>query len=173
MCGIAAIGIGITALGAIMSFQSQRAQAKGLEQSSEFNAAIDRNNATVADQQAKQAHQVGKVKAAQEGLKARRLIGLQTATAGGSGGAVSGESNQQIFSDTAGIGSINARNARSNAAREALGFTNQAAQFRAQAGLTLAEGSNRASAINSQATASLLTGASSVATKWNSYRKAA
>ena len=170
MCSIAAIGLATTALGAVMSFQSGRAQARGVEQSSQFNAAVQRNNAIAADQQAGLAHQRGKVAAAQEGLAARRLIGLQRATAGGSGGDVGGESFQQTFADTAGIGAINAANARSNAARESLGFTTQAQNFRAQAGLTLTEGSNRAAALNSAASASLLSGAGSVATKWNSFR---
>ncbi len=171
MCGIAAIGLATTALGAVMSFQSQRRQAKAAKQSAEFNAAVSRNNAIVADQQAGAAHDVGKVKAAQEGLSARRLIGLQRASAGGSGGALSGESFQQTFADTAGLGNINANNQRAIAARESLGFTTQAQNFRAQAGLITAEGSNRASALNAQATASLITGAGSVATKWNSFRK--
>ena len=171
MCSIAAIGIGTSVLGTIMNFQSQRQQAKGIKQSSQFNAAVLRNNAIAADQQAGLAHQRGKVAAAQEGLAARRLIGLQRATAGGSGGDVGGESFQQTFADTAGIGAINAANARSNAARESLGFTTQAQNFRAQAGLTLVEGSNRAAALNSAASASLLTGAGSVAGKWLSFKK--
>ncbi len=171
MCGIAAAGLAITALGAVMSFQQQRQQAKAEKQSAEFNAAIQRNNAIVADQQASSARQVGKVKAAQEGLEARRLVGLQRASAAGAGGLVSGESNQQIFEDTAAIGNINANNQRAIAAREALGFTRQGQNFRAQAGLTIAEGSNRAASFNAAATQSLITGAGSVATKWNSFRK--
>ena len=173
MCSIAALGIAFSAFGAIQQFQSQRQQAKAEKQSSEFNAAVQRNNALVAERQAGAARDVGKVKAAQEQLEARRLIGLQRAGTAGRGGALSSESAQGLFQDTAGIGQINATNQRAIAARESLGFSTQASNLRAQAGLTLVEGSNRASALNSAATSSLITGAGSVATKWNSFRKVA
>ncbi len=172
MCSFAAVGLVFTAFGAIQQFQQQRQQAKAETQSSEFNAAVLRNNAIVAGQQAGAARDVGKVKAAQEQLEARRLIGLQRAGTAGRGGALSAESAQATFQDTAGIGQINATNQRAIAARESLGFTTQASNLRAQAGLTLVEGSNRASALNSAATSSLITGAGSVATKWNSFRTA-
>lgn len=171
MCSIAAVGIGMSMFGAIQQASAQRQQAKSAQQSAEYNAAVSRNNAIVADQQATAAHQVGKVKAAQEGLNARRLIGLQRATQGGAGGVVGKGSNQQIIADTAGLGNINATNQRAIAARESLGFTRQAEGFRSQAVLSSVEGGNRASALNSAATNTLITGAGSVASKWNSYRK--
>ena len=171
MCSIAAIGIVGSVFGAIQQFQGQRQQAKAAEASARFNAQVQRNNAIVAEQQAGAARDVGKVKAAQEQLRARQLIGEQRAGIAGAGVTVGTGSAAQLVEDTAGIGQISATNQRAIAAREALGFTTQAQQFRAQAGLTLAEGSNRASAINAQASASLLTGVGSVATKWRSFRR--
>ncbi len=170
MCSIAAAGLAITALGALSQAQGQRQQAKAAEQSAQFNAQVARNNATLARQQAGQAHAVGKVEAAKEALRARQEIGQARASSAGRGVLVSGESETQGIEDIRNRAGVDVATIRTNAARESLGFITQGANFDAQGGLILAEGSNRASALNAQATSSLLVGAGSVATKWNAYR---
>ncbi len=170
MCSIATAGLGLSALGAFSSFQGQQQQARATEQSAQFNAQVARNNATLARQQAGQAHAVGKVESAKEALRARQLIGLSRTAGAGRGVAVSGESEVQGVEDIRNRAGVDVATIRTNAANESLGFITQGANFDAQAGLILAEGSNRASAMNAQATASLLVGAGSVATKWNAYR---
>ena len=170
MCSIALAGLALSALGTIQSFQGQRQQARAAEESAKFNAQVAQNNSIIAQQQAVQAHDVGRVKAAKEGLKARQLIGLQRASSAGQGTRVGVGSAADIEATTRGQAGVDVATIRSNAARESLGFIRQAQGFEQQAGITLAEGSNRASALNSQATSSLLSGASSVATKWGAYR---
>ncbi len=170
MCSIAAAGLGLSMFGTLASFAGQRQQAQATQGSTQFNAQVARNNATLARQQAGQAHAVGKVEAAKEALRARQEIGQARASSAGRGVLVSGESEAQGVEDIRNRAGVDVATIRTNAARESLGFITQGANFDAQGGLILAEGSNRASAINSQATASLLVGAGSVATKWNAYR---
>ncbi len=170
MCSIAAAGIGLQAFGMISSFMGQRQQAASAEASAAFNAQVARNNATIARQQAGLVHQQGKVAVAKEGLKARQLAGLQRATLAGNGVLVGFGSAGDIVADTGAAAAVDAATLRSNAARQALGFITQSTNFDASAGLIIAEGGNRASALNAQATSSLLTGAGSVADKWNAYR---
>jgi hypothetical protein len=170
MCSIMAAGLAISMLGTLSQAAGQRQQAEAAEKSAQFNAQVARNNATVARQQAVQAHDTGKVKSAQEALKARQLAGLSRTAGAGRGALVSGESEAQAIEEIRNRAGVDVATIRSNTARESLGFITQGANFDAQGGLILAEGSNRASALNAQASASLLTGAGSVATKWNAYR---
>ncbi len=170
MCSIAAAGLALSALGTLAAVQGQRQQAKAAEQSAQFNAQVARNNAITARQQAGTTQQVGKVEAAKVALRARQEAGLRRTTGAGRGALVSGESEAQAAEDIRNVAGVDVATIRSNAARESLGFITQGANFDAQGGLILAEGSNRASALNAQASASLLTGAGSVATKWNAYR---
>ncbi len=170
MCSIAAAGLGLSMFGTLASFAGQQQQAQATQASAQFNAQVARNNATLARQQAVQAHGVGKVEAAKEALRARQLIGLARTAGAGRGVSVSGESETQGIEDIRNRAGVDVATIRTNAARESLGFITQGANFDAQGGLILAEGSNRASALNAQATSSLLVGAGSVATKWNAYR---
>ncbi len=170
MCSIAAAGLALSALGTLASFQGQQQQARAAEQSAQFNAQVARNNAEIARQQAGTAQQVGKVEAAKVALRARQEAGLRRTAGAGRGALVSGESETQAAEDIRNVAGVDVATIRSNAARESLGFITQGANFDAQGGLILAEGSNRASALNAQATSSLLVGAGSVATKWTAYR---
>ena len=170
MCSIAAAGLVLSAVGTLSSFAGQQQQAQATQASAAFNAQVAANNAIIARQQATQAHDIGKVKSAREQLAARKLIGLQRATLAGNGVLVGAGSAADIEADTRAQAGVDASTIRSNAAREALGFLTQGANFDAQGGLILAEGSNRASAINSESFSTLLSGAGSVASKWNAYR---
>ena len=156
------VGLAISAMGAMQ-------QAQGAQQSAEFNAQVAANNSITSRQRAIQEHDVGKVTAAKEALKARQLIGLQRATLAGNAVRVDAGSAADITADTQIQAQLDTATIRENSARSALGFLVQGANFDAQGGLILAEGSNRASAINSKAVGSLLTGAGSVASKWSNY----
>lgn len=170
MCSIAGAGLVLSAFGTLSAFAGQRQQAQATQASATFNAQVAANNATIARQQAGQAHDIGKVNLAKQQLEARKLIGLQRAALAGGGVLVGQGSAADITAGTRAQAGVDAATIRSNTAREALGFLAQGANFDAQGGLILAEGSNRASAINSESFSTLLTGAGSVATKWNAYR---
>lgn len=167
------ISLVATVAGAVFGAVGQVQQGRAAEDRAAHNAAVARNNAIIARQQAVDAEAIGGVKSAQEQLKARQLAGLQRASLAGQGVALDDDpessANQLIF-DVFGQGRINAANQRTIAEREALGFRRQAANFEAQAGATIAEGSNTASALNLAATGTLLSGASSVASKWLDYK---
>ena len=170
MCSVTAAMIGMSVAGTLMQQQGQQQEAEGERKSSIFNAQVAANNATIARQQATQAHDIGKVQTARQQLKARQLIGLQRASSAGQGVLVDAGSAGDIAGDTRAQSRIDAANIRANTARQALGFLVQGANFDAGGGLILAEGSNRASAINAQASATLLKGAGSVASKWQDYK---
>ena len=171
MCSIAAAGLALSAFGTIAKFQAQQQQAQAVRDTANFNAQVAANNAITARQQSVQAHDIGKVEAAKAGLKARQLISLQRASSAGQGVLVGQGSAADITADTQAQARVDVGTTRSNAARESLGFITRGTNFDAQQGLILATGSNQASAINTQAQTTLLSGATSVASKWQTYKK--
>ena len=164
------ISLVATIAGPILGAMGQQQQGQAAAQMGQHNAAVARNNAILAQMQAVTAERIGGIKAAKEQLKARQLAGLQRAGAGARGVALGSGSIEDIISDTFGQGKLNAQTQRDIARRQALGFTTQAAGFEDQAGVALATGSNTASAFNLKATTTLLSGASSVASKWQDYK---
>ena len=156
MCSIAAAGLALTAIGTISSFMGQRQEAASVQQQGQFTQ-------DQLDFKARDAEQRGEIAAAKEQLRARQIRGLQKASLAGLGRDVNLGSAAQLGLDISSQGRINAANQRAAAAREAFGFRQQGA-------IAFAEGSNRASAINAEASASLLSGAGSVASKWYGYR---
>ena len=175
MCDATTLGmasLAFTAIGTIQSFMGQRAQAQAAEGAGQFNAAVARNNAIIAERQAKESTRLGKARAAEEQLKGRQLVGLQRATLAGQGVVVDSGSGLRLAGDTLRQAQINAANERANAARQALGFRQQASNFTSQGTLALSTSQNQASAFRSGATSSLLSGAGSVASKWFNFKQA-
>ncbi len=170
MCSIAAGTLALSAIGTLSQASGQAQQGQAAQSSAAFNAQVQSNNAIIARQQAVQAHDIGKVESAKGQLRARQLIGLQRSSLAGSGVRVGTGSAADLISDTRAQAGVDAATTRSNAAREALGFLTQGTNFDAQAGVSLAEGSNAASAANLAVGSTILGGAATVASKWQSFR---
>jgi hypothetical protein len=181
-----AISIGLQVVGAVTSFLGARQEGQQQQNQANYQAAIARNNAQIAQNNkitalrlAEDARKRGEAEAQTFSERVRRLQGTQRATLAANGVLVDSGSALDITQETAETGQLDALTIRSNAEREALGFQNQAVNFeaqsinqQAQANLNVMAGNNAVASANRRGLSSLLTGAGSVASKWNTFNQA-
>jgi hypothetical protein len=160
----AAIGAGMTAYSAIQQGKQQKAMAG-------YQAAVSKNNATLAERAARDAEERGKIAEQNKRIETRRLIGRQRAVLAGNGVVVDTGSAAEITADTAGIGEFDALTIRDNSKREAYNLRAQRSNFEADAGMYKAAGSNAMSNAYLGAGGAALDGVSQVASKWYSFKR--
>lgn len=144
MCGPVAVGVAMLAAAA--------ASAYSQKQNSKYQSDLANYNADVNEKSADAAVNAGNAQAAQQRARARQLSGTQAATMAASGVDLGGGTAVDIFSDTAGMGELDALTAVNNAQRQAYGLQAQASGQRSQASAFTAFG-------NQQAGLTLLNGA--------------
>lgn len=125
---LASVGLATSALGSI-------AQGNAQAQSAKYNAAIQSNNAQTALHNATLAGQEGAANAGIEQEKTRANVGAIKTAQAANGVNVNTGSAVDVRSSASELGELNAINIRSNAARSAYGYQNQAASDQAQAKL--------------------------------------
>lgn len=163
----AVVGVAGTALSAMNASAAGEAQQK----SNNYQAQVAENNAILAKQNQEQATAKGDAQTEQAGLRAAAAMGDTKAGEGASGvdvntgSSVDVRKSQRILSDT------DAQTIRYNAASEARGFGIQADSQTAQARLDRTSGANAGAAGSTNAEASLLSGASSVGSKYASWQQ--
>lgn len=126
--GATVLGGGVAAAGNIKSGNAQY-------QAGMYQAAISENNAKLAEQQAAESIQQGRVEEMQVRRDAAMLRGNQRATLAALGQVVDEGTAASIVEDTLVQGQVDALTTRRNAQREALGFRIQAQDFRNEAQL--------------------------------------
>lgn len=136
MCGPVAIGVAMLA-SAAMSAYSQK-------QNADYQSDLANYNAEVAENSANDAVNRGNAEAAQQRARARQLGGTQAATMAASGVDLGGGTAVDIFSQTAGMGELDALTSVNNAQRQAYGLQTQAAGQRSQASAYTAFGNQAA-----------------------------
>lgn len=164
---IAATVIG-TATSAIGQLQAGKAQAAQLN----YQAAVGRNNAILAQRAADDARLRGEEAARREASKTKQLAGRQRAVLAANGQLVDQGSALDITTDTMEIGKLDELTIRSNAEREALGFEAQGMNFQAGSDLNRMGANNAVTGAQGAAFGTLLTGAGNVASKWYQFGKA-
>lgn len=132
MCGPVAIGAAMLASAAVSAYSQKK--------NADYQADIANYNADVAENSANDAINRGNADAAQQRARARQLSGTQTATLAASGVDLGGGTAVDIFSQTAGMGELDALTAVNNAQRQAYGLQAQAAGQRSQAQAATASG---------------------------------
>jgi len=163
---LATISIGSSAAGGVLN--AFGAAQKGAATASLYNyqAGIAQFKERIALQNRDYALTVGEDQLASYGLKSAQLAGKIKAAQGasnidvGSGSAVDVQKSQKLVSD------IDMATIRKNAARRAYGYEVEAATQEAQAGLYTLAASKTEEAIPLEVTSSLISGASSVSSKW-------
>lgn len=163
--GASLLGGGIAAYGAIKQGEAQADAA-------EYNAKVQEQNAQLAKRNAEIAGQSGEANAAIEQQKTRALVGEIRSNQAASGINVDTGSAVDVRSSAAELGQLNALSVRTQAVREAYGYTQQAASAESESKLNKYEaGEDR--------TAGWLTGAgtalgtlSSTGTKYYEWKKA-
>ncbi len=145
-----------TVAGAGMSAYSQY-------QSAQYNAAVARNNQTIANQNAKIALQQGQQAEQAQRIKTGSMIGAIEAQQAASGVQTNSGSALNVRSSAAETGELDALTIRYNADLQAQNLKYQASQFGAQAALDESQGMWGVAS-------SILGGASSVSDKWLKYQ---
>jgi hypothetical protein len=153
---------GIAAVGAIRQSQAEK-------QAADYRAAVARNNAIVSEENAKLELQRGVIEEQELRQNTAQLIGAQRA--GYAGAGVEGATPLRVQTDTALLGEVDALTARNNATRRAYAARTQAQNFESEAAFETVGGRNARRAGDLNALGSLVSGASSTGSKWQSYKQ--
>lgn len=156
MCDlVTALMVGSTVISGAGAIQ----QGNAAEASGRYNAQVATMNAKIADQNARDALERGKIEEQQKRQEIAMLTGRQRAAMAANGVDITYGSPLDTIVDTAMLGEIDALTIRSNAAREAYGYKVNAANSRADATLSLANGKSAKTAGYLSAGGTILGGA--------------
>lgn len=128
---LASVAAGANAAGAYQQAATQKAMA-------EYQAKVSANNATMAENQARDAKTRGDLEAFSALRKAEQLKGSQKTALAASGLDISSGTPMDLLESTEIMGEVDANTIRSNAAREAWGYTVEAQNYRNSAAMSRA-----------------------------------
>lgn len=131
---------GLIVASTLLSAGGQIQQGNAANASAKYNAQISNMNASIADKQARDALERGKLAEQEKRRDTQRLLGAQTAAYAANGVDLSFGSPLDTITGSAALGEIDALTIRSNANREAYDFEVKGSNLRAQANLQRAEG---------------------------------
>jgi len=151
---------------ALGSYYSAQAQRDALKMQAETAA----TNARLAEKTAQSVLLQGQEEAGKAGLRTAHLRGTQRASLAANGLDLGEGSAARILTDTEVMGQRDVDTIRANALRAALGYREQGANFQGAAIMTRAAADSTSP--GAAAGASLLSGASSVASSWYRQQKA-
>lgn len=129
--------LGLNAAAGAYTASAQRAAG-------EYEQQVAERNATIAEQQAEQARQIGNMEEERQLRRVRAVVGSQRATLAANGLDVNSGTALDLQAETAGFGAADALNLRSNALREAWGFKVDATNQRNAGRAARAQGNNQA-----------------------------
>lgn len=171
MCSFAAASLAFTAFGTLNQAMGQKQAAEAESQMYNYQAAVDRNNAKIAEWQAQDAEKRGK----EEERKRRILTGQQKGTQrtafAANGIDLGSESVAETLADTEMIGEMDALTIRSNAKREAYGYRVQGSNYNASAVNNQYAAKNSKTAGKMAATNTILGGAATMTGNIYDYNK--
>jgi hypothetical protein len=167
---LAGMSLAATAAGGLMQASGAKQTASANAQTAMYQAAVARNNQVIMEQNADAASTAGDVSVQNAGIRARNAVGSARATAAASGLDVNVGTPyaEQLTTDQ--IHLLDAATLRNNAARQAYGYRQKAADYGAEIGLRTLTAQNAKAAGDINETTSLLSGVGSFADKWGTYR---
>lgn len=162
--------LALTAISTVVGVVGAISQASAQSKQAEYQAAVARNNQTIAEQNKQYATAAGESQAQVQGFKNRAALGAIDAAQAASGiqydsptlGAVREGAQQTLRLDTANI--------NEQALLRARNYDIQGMNYGAEAGLQTQAASNARTAGFFNAAGSLLSGGSSFAEKWSKYQ---
>ena len=163
------LGMMLNMAGAISQARGQRQAAAAKASEYEYQAKIDDNNRKVALWKAQDAQDRGAKEEASLRTKVAALKGRQKSALAASGVVLGDGSALDILGDTAALGELDALTIRSNSEREAYEQKVNASNLAANASMKRMGADNAIIAGRIGARTSLLSGAGSIASKWQSY----
>lgn len=163
---LGAISIGLSAGGSLASAFGAQSKGKAAQQMYNYQAGIADFRKKIALQNRDYALQVGESQAQRYGLKAAATQATTRAVEGASGIDVGSGSKAAVIKSEQKVAAMDMATIRNNAARTAYGYMVEATGEEAQAGLYRLAGTNARKAGNIDMASSLISGATSVASKW-------
>lgn len=163
---MAALSAALLAAQTAGSFFGQRNQATAAVNQGNYTQTIDNQNATIADRQAADSITRGQLSESQSRTGTRQNVGADRVAAAAGGTDAGTGSNATIQGQTGELGAMDALMIRTNAARQAWGFTTEASNYRAQGAAAAMAGQNTAAGYRAGAWGTLLTGAAQGAGMW-------
>ena len=160
------VSMGATFLGGVTSAIASFAGGEAQKQMYDYQAGVAKLNAEISRQNETYATQVGEIQATQAGLQGAQRMGKIRAAQGASGLDVNSGSNKQVQDSQVEITKFDAAAIRSNAARTAYTYANQAVGFGAQANMDTVAGKNARMAGLIGVGSSLVGAAASVSSEW-------
>jgi hypothetical protein len=164
MVGVSAVGIGLQAYGQHKAGQAAEDVGKAKQRAAESEAQLADFNASVAELQAKDALDRGDLEAAQFRSQVRGAIGSTRATQAAGNVDVNFGSTVDVQADEAFLGKLDEMTIRSNAVRQAWGYTVQSLNYRQQARIARETGEADLEAGRASATAGDLAAVGTIAT---------
>ena len=152
----------MAAISAVASLAGGVVGAAGSIENANMQSQIARNNANTALLNANFATQEGDIKAQDQGLKTAQTVGKIKSAFGASGVDPNSGSAADVSAAASSAGMTDAQTIRSDAARQAWGYTTQSTNFDNQAAVDTAGGTFGA-------LTSLLSGASSAGSTWSKF----
>lgn len=169
---MATLALAATVVGAGASAYGAYQQGQAQSEAAQYQAAVARNNQTIANQNAQYAVQEGQAMEQAKREQTAQMIGTQRAQAGALGLDPNSGSALRLQKDTSRLGETDALTIRNNAARASYGYTTQGINFSNQGQLDMMTAKNAAAGGQLGAFSSLIGGASSVSDKWLRYKQA-
>lgn len=163
MCTLAA-AIGLTAVSTAFSAMGQIQAGKAQQAQLNYQAAVDRNNAKIAEWQAVDAEKRGAEEERKRRVLTQQQIGTQRTSFAANGIDLGSDTVADVTADTAMIGELDALTIRNNYARDAWGYRVQGMNYQASAGLNTLAGKNAAKAGRTNAMGTILGGTTTIAT---------
>lgn len=162
--------LALTALGGVTGVVGAIQQGKSAAASANYNAAVAGVNAEQAKKNSELASEAGMAQEAMQERKTRAEVGAIKANQAASGLDVNSGSALDVRSSAAELGELDALTVRSNATKEAYGYSTQASSFEAQQGLDVSEAKNDTTAGNVNAASTFLGAASTGTSNYLKYQ---
>lgn len=168
--GLAAAGFAVSAIGTGLGALGQMRAGEAAQANADYQAQVARNNQIIAEQNAQYASQAGNAAVTRQQMKDRATLGSITAGLAAEGVDVNSGSPARVRSSAAELGQLDTETEAQNAALRVYGFRTQGMNYGAQAGLYKAQGEQAAEAGKLAAFSTLLSGGSSLASKWSGWQ---
>lgn len=158
-----------TVAGAGIAYMGAQQQAAAAKQQADYKAQIDSNNKVLADRAATDALQRGDIAAQQKANATNQIMGRQKVTLAANGQDPNSDSALDLTTDTAAAGTLDELTIRSNALREATGYTSQGLNYGNQAQLDRMAGQDALDAGALKGASTIIGGAGQVASQWYNF----
>lgn len=166
-----AVSMGMSAAGGLLGASGAKQSAAAESEMYQYRAGIAMVNKKIAEQNADYALKVGEQETVRFGMRTRQNIGQIKATQSGSGLDVNTGTAALVRESAHDIARMDMATIRQNAARQAYGHRIEAWQAESEASLLQKASTNAKAAGKINALSSLLSGASSVSSKWTQAKQ--